>query len=106
MKACWPSSVSVYIPCRDRIFKFCYGYCSSESECGFNGDCDGSLEQETDEQDTNSGNYSGRQRCRYRSATSAGKENGELFTEEVIKNIIEEFSLSDEEAEKYMKMYW
>lgn len=34
------------------------------------------------------------------------KENGELFTEEVIKNIIEEFSLSDEEAEKYMKMYW
>lgn len=40
------------------------------------------------------------------SATSAGKENGELFTEEVIKNIIEEFSLSDEEAEKYMKMYW
>ena len=27
------------------------------------------------------------------------KENGELFTEEVIKNIIEEFSLSDEEAE-------
>ena len=49
---------------------------------------------------------SGRQRCRYRSATSAGKENGELFTEEVIKNIIEEFSLSDEEAEKYMKMYW
>ena len=27
-------------------------------------------------------------------------------TEEVIKNIIEEFSLSDEEAEKYMKMYW
>ena len=26
--------------------------------------------------------------------------------EEVIKNIIEEFSLSDEEAEKYMKMYW
>ena len=40
------------------------------------------------------------------SATSAGKENGELFTEEVIKNIIEEFSLSNEEAEKYMKMYW
>ena len=34
------------------------------------------------------------------------KENGELFTEEVIKNIIEEFSLSDEEAEKCMKMYW
>ena len=34
------------------------------------------------------------------------KENGELFTEEVIKNIIEEFSLSDEEAVKYMKMYW
>lgn len=58
MKACWPSSVSVYIPCRDQIFKFCYGYCSSESECGFNGDCDGSLEWETDEQDTNSGNYS------------------------------------------------
>ena len=44
MKACWPSSVSVYIPCRDRIFKFCYGYCSSESEGGFYGDCDGSLE--------------------------------------------------------------
>ena len=32
------------LPCRDQIFKFCYGYCSSESECGFNGDCDGSLE--------------------------------------------------------------
>ena len=29
-----------------------------------------------------------------------------LGREETIKNIIEEFSLSDEEAEKYMKMYW
>ena len=29
-----------------------------------------------------------------------------LSREETIKNIIEEFSLSDEEAEKYMKMYW
>lgn len=29
-----------------------------------------------------------------------------LSREEVIKNIIEEFSLSNEEAEKYMKMYW
>ena len=44
MKACWPSSVSVYIPCRDQIFKFFDGYWSSESEFGFNGDCDGSLE--------------------------------------------------------------
>ena len=29
-----------------------------------------------------------------------------LSREEATKNIIEEFSLSDEEAEKYMKMYW
>ena len=29
-----------------------------------------------------------------------------LSREEAIKNIIEEFSLSDEEAEKYMEMYW
>ena len=73
MKACWLSSVSVYIPCRDQIFKFCYGYCSSESECGFNGDCDGSLEQETDEQDTNSGNYSGS--IRYISDRNQGKSS-------------------------------
>ena len=30
----------------------------------------------------------------------------ELSREEAIKNIIEEFSLSKEEAEKYMEMYW
>ena len=35
-----------------------------------------------------------------------GKNFIGLSPEEVIKNIIEEFSLSDEEAEKYMKMYW
>ncbi len=29
-----------------------------------------------------------------------------LSREETTKNIIEEFSLSDGEAEKYMKMYW
>lgn len=29
-----------------------------------------------------------------------------LSREDAIKNIIEEFSLTDEDAEKYMKMYW
>ena len=29
-----------------------------------------------------------------------------LSREDAIKNIIEEFSLSNEEAEKYMELYW
>ena len=40
-------------------------------------------------------------------ATSAGKERKwRIVYRRSNKNIIEEFSLSDEEAEKYMKMYW